>query len=246
MNSKYKLSVQSFCFEKFLDNAVVIEKVKACGLDQIEICGLHADFNAPDTFDSVIDSYRDAGIKIVSIGVEVFGDDEAAARKRFEFAKKAGCKVISTAFDLDTVPACLELADKLTEEYGINLAIHPHGPKDWLGCAETVRWVFKQTSPRVGLMIDTAWTLASQEDPVDLAEEFKDRLYGLHLKDFVFESNGAPKDVVIGTGTLRLKALMETLEKNNFDGPLILEYEADVPDPVDDLIECVKSVTAAM
>jgi sugar phosphate isomerase/epimerase len=240
------MAVQSYCFRSTKDNKQVAEHVKAIGLSAIEVCGVHANFNEPSTFDGVIKTYRDAGVRIVSIGVEGFGPDEAAARKRFDFAKAAGCKIISANFKPDTFLAALPVVYKLCDEYGIKLAIHNHGGYHWLGSAEILNWVFSFTRCCVGLNMDTAWALDARQNPVEWAEKFSKRLYAVHLKDFVFDRARKSTDVVVGEGNLDLPALIKTLEKNGFAGEAIVEYEGDIDNPVPALTNCVKKIKAAV
>lgn len=240
-----KLAVQSYCFRHFKDNKQVAEMVKQIGLSRIEVCGVHANFNEPSTFDSVIKTYADAGVKIVSIGVEGFGPDEAHARKRFDFAKAAGCRIISANFKPDTFLATLPVVYRLCEEYDIKLAIHNHGGYHWLGSGEILTWVFSFTRCCIGLNMDTAWALDARQNPVEWAEKFARRLYAVHLKDFVFDRARRSSDTVVGEGNLDLPKLLQTLKNNGFDGEPIVEYEADVESPVPALTNCVKKIKAA-
>jgi sugar phosphate isomerase/epimerase len=104
--------------------------------------------------------------------------------------------------------------------------------------------VFGETSLNVGLCLDTAWMLDSGEEPVAVAAQFKERLYGLHVKDFVFE-DGKPEDVVVGQGGLNLDALAAFLVEMGFDGYLTLEYEGDVDNPVPALRQCCDAIREA-
>lgn len=237
-----ELAVQSYCFRGFKANADVIEKVKAIGLSNIELCGVHVDFAADAKFGEVIDLYRNAGVRICSIGVQGFSGKEEVERKWFEFAKRAGATTISVTFALGTVPGCYRVAEKLADEYNINLGIHNHGGRHWLGSTEVLAWVFSQTSPRIGLMLDTAWALHSHEDPVAMIERFGTRLYGVHVKDFVFDRAGKHEDVVVGTGNLDLPKMIAAMKKIGFKGNVILEYEGDVNNPVPALTDCVAAV----
>jgi len=119
--------VQSFCFRTTKDNAQVAQYVKAIGLYKIEVCAVHADFNDPAAHDAVIAPYRDAGVQIVSIGVQTFSGNQEAERKWCEFAKKAGAKHISAHFKVDSFPTAVPLAAKLAEEYDLRIAVHCHG-----------------------------------------------------------------------------------------------------------------------
>lgn len=236
------LAIQSYCFRKVETNAEVAQKVCELGLSKIEVCAVHADFTDESTFDEVIGTYRDAGVEIVSIGVQGFKNDKENEEKFFKFAQKAGARVISANFSPDTVPDCLRTAEALADQYDINLGIHNHGGRHWLGPAQALKMIFNQTSPRVGLMLDTAWALDSREDPLKMVESFSDRLYGLHIKDFVFDPAGKPEDVVVGTGNLKLPELFSALDNMNFSGPAILEYEGDPENPMPALLECVEMI----
>jgi len=241
---KTQLGAQSYCFRHFKENAQVIENLKACGLDKIELCGVHADFNAPETFDGVLQQYSDGGVEIVSIGVQGFNNNPETERNFFEFARRAGAKYISCSFNVDSAPHGFESADKLAAEYGIKLAIHNHGGHDWLGNAGMLGKVFSMTSENIGLCLDTAWALQAGENPLEWVEKFGTRLYGVHIKDFVFDRAGKGEDVVVGTGNLDLPQLLKNLDAVNFQGFAVLEYEGDVENPVPALQKCVEAVRA--
>jgi len=237
-----ELAVQSFCFRAFKDNAKVAELVRECGLSAIEICAVHVDMADEDSFEGIVDAYKSAGVAMPCIGVFGFGADEARARRYFEFAKLAGARYMAMDFTVRDVPDNYRIAEKLSAEYGIPLGIHNHGGKHWLGSAQMLQNVFEQTDPSVGLCLDTAWALHSHEDPIAMAKRFADRLYMLHLKDFVFDRAGKPEDVVVGTGNLDLPALFGLMKEIEFDGCATLEYEGDVDDPVPALRKCVEAI----
>lgn len=245
MEIKNELGIQSYCFRHFKENSAVIEKLKSCGVDKIELCGVHADFKDENTFDEVLRQYEEGGVEIVSIGVQSFNDDPNTERKYFEFAKRAGARFMSCSFAIDNVPQSFESAEKLAEEYGIKLAIHNHGGYDWLGNSTILGKIFSLTSENIGLCLDTAWALQAGEDPLQWVKKFGSRLYGVHIKDFVFDRAGKGEDVVAGTGNLNLPQLLEELKSVNFNGYAVLEYEGDVENPVPALQEGVKAVRAA-
>ena len=237
-----ELGVQSYCFRGFKENDEVVRCVKESGLSRIEICGVHADFSDESTFQSVIDTYRNAGIEIVSIGVQAMTADEAKEEKFFDFVKAAGAKHMAVDFKLPNVPDAYRMAEKLAEKYDIRLSIHNHGGRHWLGSSAMLDHVFKNTSERIGLCLDTAWALDSHEDPIAMMEKFADRLYGLHLKDFVFGRDGKPEDVVVGTGNLDLAKALQLAGENDKVGYAVLEYEGDVDNPVPAMKKCVDAV----
>jgi inosose dehydratase len=241
-----RLSVQSYCFRGTKDNAAVAGMVRQCGLAAIEVCGVHVDFKVPAAFAGAIRTYRDAGVSIVSAGVNGISGDEARDRLLFEFLKAAGVRVMSIDLGLDGLPGRLATAEKLAAEYDVRLGIHNHGGRHWLGSSQALRWMFSQASPRIGLSLDTAWALDAGEDPVKMIEEFGPRLVLLHLKDFVFDRARKPEDVVVGTGNLPLPNVAAALAKAGFAGELVIEYEGDVAGPVPALAACVQAIRREM
>src|SRR3954469_9234374 len=93
--------LQSYCFRNFKDNADVAKKVRQIGVNKLEICGVHADFLKPQEFKSIVKIYKDAGVQIVSLGVQTFvgADNE---KSWFECAQIAGAKHISAHFRVDS------------------------------------------------------------------------------------------------------------------------------------------------
>ena len=87
--------------------------------------------------------------------------------------------------------------------------------------------------------------LDSGEDPLAIARKFRSRLYGTHIKDFVFDRAGRPEDVVVGTGNLDLSAYLAYLRDTDYQGYLTLEYEGDADNPVPALKECVEAIRNA-
>ena len=234
--------VQTYCLRGFKSNEQVAQIVGQLELASIELCGVHVDFDAPDTFDAAIEAYRGNNIEITCIGPERITSNEVAARHRFEFARLCGARFMSVDFLPGDVPACYRLAEKLADEYDVRLAIHNHGGGHWLGSAQMLEHVLGQTSPRIGLCLDTAWALDAGDDPIEMARRFGERLYGVHIKDFVFDQARKPEDVVVGRGNLDLAALQRVLDEVDFQGYAVLEYEGDVDNPVAALHQCVEAV----
>jgi sugar phosphate isomerase/epimerase len=241
-----ELGLQSYCLRGIKDNAQVAQTVKQCGLQRIEVCGVHTTWDDPAAFGALADQYRDAGVPIVSIGVNRIGTDREVARKLFDCAAAARLSRMSVDFPLDGIDEALAVAEEHTERTGIVLGIHNHGGRHWLGSSTALKWVFGKTSRRIGLNLDTAWALDSGENPIAMIAEFAERLHLLHIKDFVFDSARSPEDVVVGTGNIHLRKLDEALSDAGFDGEAILEYEGDPANPVPAIRECVTAVGEQM
>lgn len=233
--------VQSYCFRNFKDNLAVARMVREIGLDKIELCGVHADFNDPASLDPVIETYRNEGVAIVSIGVQTcHGRDEE--ERWFECAAKAGAGHMSIHLGVSTFMAALPRLRHWSSQYGVKLGLHTHGGYMFGGSPDVVEFLTGLGGPELGVCIDTAWAMQIgpyQGNPVDWAKRFAGRIHGIHYKDFVFEPNGAWKDVVVGEGNLPLADFVSALQQGGFDGMAVIEYEADVENPVPALKRCV-------
>ncbi len=240
---KNSVAVQSWCFRAFKDNAQVIELLKKAGAAGIELSGKHANFNDESTFESVISQFKSAGIQIVSIGVEGYRGDEAAFEKRCKFVKMAGAKRMAVSFAPEDHLSSIKMIEKYAEKYDIHCGIHNHGGYDWLGSREILAYIFKHAGKRLGLEMDAAWAMDAGENPIEMAEQFVDRLYGVHFKDFVFDRAGRGHDVIIGEGNLDLKKLVELVKTKAPEGCIsVIEYEADVNNPGPAVAKCVQAI----
>jgi sugar phosphate isomerase/epimerase len=240
--------VQSYCFRNFKDNHKVAELTKKIGVNKIELCGIHANFEDVEGFKKIVELYKSAGIAVTSIGVQTFVGDTAKERKWFECAKAAGAKHISAHFRVDSFQTAVPATAKLCEEFGIRIGIHCHGGYMFGGSPDVLEHLMKLGGKNIGLNIDTAWCMQIGPhggDPIKwVREKFKGRVYGVHYKDFTFDRRGMWTDVVVGTGNLDLPAFVKALEETGFDGMAVIEYEADPENPVPALTDCVKRMRA--
>lgn len=240
---KTTLAVQSWSFRAFKTIPQLIEQLKKVGVSATELCGVHADFNDVAKFESVVGQFKQAGIQIVSIGVEGFRGDEAAFEKRCQFVKAAGAKRMSVTFSPDNHLQSIKAIEKYAEKYDIYCGIHNHGGYDWLGSRAALAYVFKNSGGRLGLTMDAAWCMQAGENPVQMAEQFIDRLYGVHFKDFIFDRAGKGHDVVVGEGNLELKKIVEIVKsKAPANCTSIIEYEADEQNPAPAISSCVQAI----
>jgi sugar phosphate isomerase/epimerase len=241
-NLKQNLGVQSYCFRGFKPLPDLIAQVKAIGINQIELCGVHVDFNNESTFEDAIAPFKTAGIAISSIGVQTFRNDPVAEEKWFRFAKLAGAKMLSINLDVKALPAVIPAVEKLAEKYDLVMGIHNHGGYHWLGNFDMVSHIIGNSGPRLGLCLDTAWCLQSGEDPLKWVEKLSPRLFGVHVKDFTFDRAGKWTDVIVGTGNLKLKELLALAVAAPNIRTITLEYEGDIQNPGPALKECVDAV----
>ncbi len=237
------IAIQSWCYRSFKTLDAFLPQLTASGATATELCGVHADFSKPETAAGVAAACRAAGVSIVAIGVEYLTGTDAEHRPRFEWCRAAGVKHMSVSFKpeaLDDAAAGLKAIERLAEQFDLQLGIHNHGGYDWLGNPPMLNYVLGKVGPRVGLHLDTAWAIDAKQNPVEMAEQFADRLVGVHVKDFTYSPAREPSDVIIGTGSLDLPKFTGLLQSMSFAGPLVIEYEGDENAPVPALSECVR------
>lgn len=246
MKKSLDFGVQSYCFRQCKDNAVLAGKVRAIGLDKLEICGVHADFSQPEAFRDIVAVYRAAGVSIVSLGVQTFEGNDAE-RKWFECAAAAGARHISAHFRVDSFARAIPKVRAWSREFGVRVGIHCHGGYMFGGQPDVLRYLIDLGTPEIGLCIDTAWAMQigpMRGQPVEWVRQFAGQITGIHYKDFVFSANGQWKDVVVGTGNLDLPAFVQALDESGFDGVAVIEYEGDADNPEPALKRCVESMRA--
>lgn len=181
-----------------------------------------------------------AGLKVSAIGVVRFGKDAAANEQLFQLAKELGMKSISC----DPDPAAFASMDELCEKHGIATAIHNHGPGHRYGSIEQMQKAIEGRHRLFGICLDTGHTIRSGEDPVQALTVFKDRLYGVHLKDFKPAGGGKFTDVPLGQGQLDVDAAVAALLAMRYQGSLSIEYEG--ADPIGSVKASLERLRAAV
>ena len=241
-----KLSIQSWCFRTWDQHDQLIAATKECGLDCIEQGQRFIDPLINEKYMDVVKQYRENGLTISGYGVLKFNTDAELSRKWFEFAQAIGISSIVADFSLGEELETAALLEPLCEEFDVDIAIHNHGRRHHLGAPYALDRVFAQTSTNIGLCLDTAWMLDSGCDPVDIAQKYSNRLYGVHVKDFIFDRAGKSEDTIVGQGNLRLDDLVKLLADQGYGGYLTLEYEGDIEDPLPASKRCVEEMKAAL
>ncbi|MCU0877805.1 MAG: sugar phosphate isomerase/epimerase [Pirellulaceae bacterium] len=233
----FPVGVQSYSLRNFNTDEVV-RHLQGMGVHYTEFYSKHLDTGADDAkIAEVLALLEKADIKLAGHGVHSFGKDHAANKKLFEFAKKAGVKVITA----NPEAASFDSLDELVKEYDIRIAIHNHGPGALFDKLGSVTKAIAGRDKRIGACVDCGHFLRSGEDPVKCVLELGDRVYGVHIKDE--KETGTPKsaNVVIGRGHLDVVGLFKALRKVKFpaDGSLALEYEANPDNPIEEMKACL-------
>lgn len=232
----FPLGVQSYSLREF-DTLEAVRHIQGMGLHFAEFYSKHLDTKASDgQISETLKLLKDADIHLAGHGVHGFTKDHEANKKLFEFAKKAGVKVITANPEADS----FDSLDKLVAEYDIKIAIHNHGPGQLYDKIESVAKAVKGRHKWIGACVDCGHFLRSGEDPVKAVRELGPRVFGAHIKDDVELGLGS-KNVVIGKGKLDVVGLFKALRDIKFpaDGSLALEYEANPKNPIDEMKACI-------
>ena len=232
----FPLGVQSYSLRNF-NTVEAVRHIQGMGLHYAELYSKHLDTKASDDqIKETLKLLEDAGIKLAGHGVHGFTKDHEANKKLFEFARKAGVKVITANPEMDA----FDSLDKLVAEYDIKIAIHNHGPGQLYDSIDSVVQAVKGRHKWVGACVDCGHFLRSGEDPVKAVRTLGPRVFGAHIKDDV-ELGKASKNVILGKGKLDVVGLFKALREIKFpaDGSLALEYEANPDNPIADMKACL-------
>ena len=223
----WKLSVQAWTFR---DRTAfeAIDAAHALGLKYMEFSpgqSLSPDQRdakvGPDLTAAQRDAFRArlaaGGIRAMNFGVVNFSNDEAAARKVFEFAKDMGLQTI-TCEPADT--AAWNVVEKLSNGFKINAACHNHPKPSHYWNPDTVLEAIKGRSPRIGCCADTGHWPRSGLNPVECLKKYQGHIICLHFKDIA-----KGEDRPWGTGDGDAAGMLRELHRQGFKGVISIEYE---------------------
>jgi len=230
-----KLGLASYTFRNFT-RAQTIGAMQQLGL---------RDFNCKDAKDhlpmdaageaTALADYAANGIKVHAVGTVSFTKDEDDdIRAKFEYAKRAGVKVIVAG---DPAPATLPRLEKFVREYDIRIAIHNHGPEDKLYPSPyDVLKAVGNMDPRMGCCIDIGHACRAGANVPQAIRDAGPRLFDMHAKDLTDFSN-KESQVAVGEGLMPMRAIFASLIAIDYQGFVDLEYEIHADDPMPGVIE---------
>ncbi|MSU49314.1 MAG: sugar phosphate isomerase/epimerase [Opitutus sp.] len=172
-------------------------------------------------------------------------NDEAQARAQFVYAKKIGARNITTE-SYESVA----LLEKLAKEFDITVAFHFHGKQptkpEYQGWDPN--YIFKLVNKRdahIGVCADTGHWATAGIVPLEAIKLLTGRIRALHLKDRPVIGQRAP-DQVYGTGVVQIAEILRELERQRFSGPIIVEYETNPLNNVDEIKQCIEFVKTTL
>ena len=236
--SAVRLGMASYTFREF-SRAQMIGFMKGLRLTTINLKDVkdHLPSTSVDAEDAALADYRAAGITPTAVGTIYFPKDEDGdIRAKFEYAKRAGVKVIVAG---DPEEKVLPRIEKFVKEYDIRLAIHNHGPEDkiWHSPLDVLRAV-KGMDARMGCCIDVGHTMRAGTDVIKAIKAAGPRLFDLHIKD-LSKADAKDSQVAVGQGIMPIRAIFATLTKMKYAGNVDLEYEIFGDNPMPGVIESI-------
>ncbi|MFT3933823.1 MAG: sugar phosphate isomerase/epimerase [Chitinophagaceae bacterium] len=224
------------------------------GLDKIDSAGVK--YIEPNTFSKTLPELKDSALLALSpAGIDklkalidkrglkletiyIAGDTTIGSWvHQFEIAKQLGARYVTGEPPLNLWDGI----DSLAGVYGVKVAIHEH----WKGMShywnpDTTILAMKG-HPNFGVCADLGHWPKSGINPLDAVKKLSGKILVVHLKDIAAYNDPKLKDVPVGTGVVDFPAIFAELKKQNFDGYIYIERDAeDLPSNLPSVIQTVK------
>jgi sugar phosphate isomerase/epimerase len=230
-----KLGLCSYTFRNF-SRAQLIGFMKQLNITDLNVKDVKDHLPTdPAQEDQALADYAAAGIKLHAAGAIYFrSPDEKDIRGKFDYAKRAGVKVIVAG---DPTPESLKWIERFVQEYDIKIAIHNHGPEDkFFPSPFDALKVIKDLDPRIGICIDVGHAVRADANVVEAIHATGSRLYDLHVKDLTSYAS-KESQVAVGQGILPFREIFQALAEVKYPGYVDLEYEINGDNPMPGTIE---------
>jgi len=195
----------------------------------------------PGASQAVIERIRKVGHLLAALKAPflVMADDQSTERNAFSGrVYDKGCPAL-TAEQWKHVGKIVADAEKVANEFGLDLVFHPH-VATYVETPEECELFFDATShTNIGLCLDTGHCVYGHGDSVTEAEKYKSKLRFVHIKDcdtkvlqlarqnhWTFEEAIEHKVfTIIGQGNIDFPAFFRTLVANGYSGWSVVEQD---------------------
>ena len=243
----WKVGAQAYTFHKFTF-VETLDKLETLGLQYVEVYygqllgegfgEQRMDFSMDKaTQTKVLEAAEAKNVKIMASGV-VICDSEEEWEDLFRFAQAMGISIITC----EPKPEHLDWVETLVDQYQIDIAIHNHPQPSNYWHPDFVMKALEGRSQGMGVCADVGHWKREGIDPVKALEQVGGRLKSLHFKDVKAPEAGEAEqhDVIWGTGICDVPAMLQTLQKINFEGLMSIEYEHNWDNSVPDIQESLE------
>ena len=243
------IGCQAYTFNKFTAFEA-IEKTAAAGGRVIEFFpgqrlspdqpGLKVDHDASDEVVAQLKAkLAEHDIRAVNYGVVGVPNNEAGARKIFEFARKLGLRAVTTEST-----ESIDVIEKLVKEFNIGCAYHNHprradNPNYKVWDPKYILELVKDRDRRIGACADTGHWTRSGIQPVEALKILEGRIISSHLKDLNEFGKRDAHDVPFGSGVSSVAAVLDELKRQGFGGNISIEYEHNWDHSVPEVAQCI-------
>lgn len=136
-----------------------------------------------------------------------------------------------------------EIESPLAIEAGFTLALHPHVFKHVHRLEQAADLL--ERHPTLKFLPDTAHLYIAGDDPVDAIRTLQGRLAAVHLKDWTPEFGRSSHRyargfIELGRGVVHPENVISELERQNYEGWVVVEQDCSRSDPQTSVIECAK------
>jgi len=241
----WKLGVQTYSFNRFTFFEA-IDKAASIGLKYAECYPgqtISADIDGKigpgmtaEQIKQVKDKLASAGVQLAAFGVTGLSANEAESRRTFAWCKEMGIGVINTEVREDA----FDTLEKLCAEYQIKVGLHNHPEPSYYWNPDTVLKALEGRSQWIGACADTGHWLRSGLNPLESLKKLEGRIVSFHFKDLNREGKGA-HDVPWGEGVANVPALLEEMKRQQFQGPVSIEYEHNWLESLPEIAQCVEN-----
>jgi sugar phosphate isomerase/epimerase len=241
----WKLGVQTYSFNRFTFFEA-IDKAASIGLKYAEcypgqkissdVEGTIGPNMTPEQFELVQKKLKEAKVKLVAFGVVGLSADEQESRKVFEFCKRLGIGVINTEVN----EKAFDTLEKLCDEYEIYVGLHNHPQPSYYWNPDKIVEVTQGRSKWIGACADTGHWLRSSLEPLECLKKLEGRLVSFHFKD-LNRKDRSGHDVPWGQGVVNVKELIAEMKRQNFQGPISVEYEHNWLESLPEIAQSVEN-----
>lgn len=226
VHAKPELGIESYTCRNMTFEQVV-DFAAAHGIKKVEFTQAHLKTSDSPGEIARKKAYLKAhGVTAYSMGVCPTSMDKEQNRKLFELAKTFGMKLIVVE---PKDPAEWDNLEELVKEYDIKLAMHNHGTGTVHGNPAVVKAILAKRDPRIGVCLDIGWATAAGWDVASVFENYRGRVYDMHLKDKrldILDAPNRPQDTFIGLGNTNYAGLIDAMKKVDWKGVMAIETDS--------------------
>jgi type 1 glutamine amidotransferase/sugar phosphate isomerase/epimerase len=242
----WRLGVEAYTFHRYtlfeaIDKTAELGLAYMGGLNFQQVSETIPKNLDPSLTDDEIRQVREkldaAGIRMLTYYYQDIPGDEDACRRVFAFGRKLGIET----FLAEPAPEALPVIDRFCNEYGIQVALHNHGPEAsphyW--SPEVLLRTMEGRSPMIGACADVGYWMRAGLDPIKGIRTLGDRLLTIQMHDLdAITADG--HDVPWGTGVGRTEDLIREMHRLGIRPVMFgLEYSYNWYESMPEIARCI-------